>query len=384
MHRQFLEVLQLLRDAITLIIPYAFTKQKPYAFAFLVHPRDSRDLFRKLPFLKHLPQWVIHLFEYYWTPATVTTITGLKGSDGEQINGFVIAIPMTAQTMLKHRDRARIQIRKAVRLARNKGARIAGLGALTSSLSHGGLDLIDIPGIAITTGHAYTGYTVTETLHSILNMGSVSLNQLRIGIVGAAGSIGTITADLLARSGVRSLALIDMPHKEEKLLTLATRLRAHTHCSISTHTDLTILPKCHGIVTATNAPDALLRSHHISPGTIIVDDAQPSDVADEVLENPDVLVAAAGAVFTPNIKTHFSMGLRGEQDNYCCLAEVMILAHTKQTDHFVLDRPTMHMVDEVSRIGATLGFRPAIHQNAHGHIPHHHIEHVLTLLKSRV
>lgn len=384
MKRTLRDLFRLIWDAVLLHVPYVLLRNRTtYRYAFLVHPRDERDIYRKFPFMQFLPSRFLEKFEYYWTPATVARISGLQGKDGTSLEGFVISIPMTARTMLRHRDRARTQIRRAVTLARNKGAKIAGLGALTSSLTRGGLDLINIEGIAITTGHAYSGHTVTETLLSLIRDSSIPLSDLRIAIVGAAGSIGTISAEILVRAGVRHLELVDIPSKREKIEHLAERLAGRS-IHIQCHSSLTILTNCHCVITATNAPEALVMSEHVKSGTIIVDDAQPSDVAQEVLERPDVLVAAAGAVFTPNIRTHFPMGLHGEEDNYCCLAEVLILAHQGHREHFVLDRPTLYTVDMVAQTGKQLGFHTATFQNERGHIPQNQLEHVLGLLQNRV
>lgn len=374
----------LLLDALVVTIPYILMPRRPYGFAFIVHPRDRRDIYRKVPFLRHAPEFLQRMFEYYWFPARVSRITGLKDHNGSLITGYVISIPMTAATMLRHRKQSLRQIRRAVRLARNYGARIVGLGALTSSLTHGGIQLSDIAHVAITTGHAYTGHTVAETLLSFAKMSAHPLAVHRIAIVGAAGSIGSVTAELLVRAGVRRLALIDVPRKRERVEALMHKLSAHAPEGLfEVHASLDILIQASFIVTATNTPDALVRNGHVAPGTIIVDDAQPSDVAPELLERADVVVAAAGAVFTPNIKANFPMGLQGAEDNYCCLAEVLILAHQRRSDHFVLDRPTLAMVDYVAETGRKLAFHPAIHQNSRGHIEHAHIHRVIELLDSR-
>lgn len=376
--------LNLILDALTLAIPARLTGSMPYRFAFLVHPRDDRDLHRKLPLLRFLPSRLQRMFQYYWFPATVSRITGLKSAQDRPIDGYVIAIPMSASMMMKHRTRALRQIRSAVRLARNKGARIVGLGALTSSLTHGGLDLIDIPGVAITTGHAYTGLSVSETLLSLMRKGEINPHNTHVAIVGAAGSIGTTTAQLLVRAGVRHLDLIDLPRKKDRVHNLIHRLHEFSKHGTFRYSD-TLHPLKHTpfIVTATNAPEALVKPEHVAAGTIIVDDAQPTDVDPLLLLDGDVLVAAAGAVRTPGIAVNFPMGLQGKEDNYCCLAEVLTLAHQERNEHFVLDKPTMLMVDEVSAVGAKLGFHTAPYQNDRGFISEDHLLRVLALVRER-
>ncbi len=374
----------LVRDALYLFLPYRLTRSKEYRFAFLVHPRSRRDLFRKVPVLRYMPEKVVVWFEHHWPPAIVSRITGLTDAHGAPIAGFVVGIPMAPEAMLSDRAGALAQIRHGVQLARAHGARIIGLGALTSSLSKGGLDLTDIPDIAITTGHAFTGYTVSQTLLTLIKRAGVDPQHAPTAIVGAAGSIGTISAHLLARAGVRQFTFVDVLRKKDKVDQLIEELTAqYRDCTIRYSDNVSALRDTVFIVTATNTPDALVKTEHVLPGTVIVDDAQPSDIEEALWKSEEVLVASAGAVYTPGISANFPMGLAGREDNYCCLAEVLVLAHERRSDHFVLNRPTLEMVDTVSRTASALSFRVADIQNPRGYIPTEKIERILMAAKKR-
>lgn len=361
--------------------------RKMYAFAFLVHPRNEEDIFRRFPFLRGAPSWLQKGIQHYFWPVTVSKITGLQSQSGDgEIPGFVISIPMTAGEMLKNRVRAKNQIIRATRLARNKGAKIVGLGALTSSLSRGGLDLIHVPGVAVTTGHAYTGYTVTQTLLAQLKNAKIPYTEeiCHIAIVGAAGSIGSISAEILTGEGVKSLILIDIERKMDSVHELkAILLERHPGINITCSTDMQNLRNAVGIVTATNAPDALVRDKHVTPGTIIVDDAQPSDISPELYDRDDVLILEAGAVHTPNVSSNFNMGLADRNDNFCCLAEVLILASNKHRHNFVINRAKLSEVEHISEGGKKLGFKLAKPQNEHGLIKEDLINRVAQLARDR-
>ncbi len=381
-------ILQLLGDGVLHLIPSAVLPRRSYAFAFLVHPRDQRDIERKVPLLKGAPPSIIRLFEHWFWPGTLTHITGLKSRDtGDALPGYIISIPMTAATMLENRAAALKQIRRALILARKKGARIAGLGALTASLTRGGEDLIDIPGIGITTGHAYTGYNVTQTAYAILESMQIPVSQVDIAIVGAAGSIGSIAAEICMSQDEtpHSLTLIDIPRKEERVRASAERIQTLAPTvPITVSTTLEGLDRVHLIITATSAPEALIHRAHLTPGTIIVDDAQPSDVADDVLSDKDILVLSAGAVTTPQVYSHYPMGLHGKDTNYCCLAEVLALAAEGREKHYVIQRTDRAKVHEIAAAGKELNFTVAPFQNSTGFIPEGQILHVETLLKKRL
>ncbi len=342
-------------------------------------------MYRKYPILRHTPRWFVRGIEYWLWPITVSHITGLRDARGESIPGFVISIPMTASTMLADRPSALRHIRQAVRLARNRGARIVGLGALTSSLSAGGTALIDIPGIAVTTGHAYTGFSVTQYLFTFAKDFDLALESMPVAIVGAAGSIGSISSYILARKNVKHLTLIDTERKREQIEKLKKELaQKFDYTAVTVSSDLNLLRKTPFIITATNTPDALIREEHITPGTLIIDDAQPSDVSPAVFENKDVVVLEAGAVHTPDISANFPMGLHGTDTNYCCMAELLILGSDRRTTHHTILRATLEQVDSLGARGTDMGFRVAPYQNASGMITREHAAHVASLARARI
>jgi len=388
MSRSIKVTLQLIADGIRGVTPDFLIPKQPYRYAFLVHPRTRRDIERKIPFMKSASPKLMRLFERYFWPGILVPINGLKSHDtGKDVQGYVISIPMTAETMLEDRDAALRQIRKALVLARKRGARIAGLGALTSSLTRGGEALTDIKGIGITTGHAYTGFNVTETAKKILAEINLPIEKTTIGIVGAAGSIGSIAAEIFSTDAVNPahLILIDIERKQERVQQTATRIQAlHPKLQVTVSSDLGLLKAAHVVITATSAPDALIYRKHLEVGTIVVDDAQPSDVSDDVLDADDVLVLSAGAVYTPGISTRFPMGLHGDNVNYCCLAEVLILASEGREENYVISRATIEKVNEIAAEGKRLNFTVAPFQNMRGFVASEHITHVSDLLHKRL
>lgn len=338
-------------------------------FAFLVHPRDLGDVFKKYPLLKFLPNSVVEFFLLkFWPPVFVAKITGLKSKDGgELIDGCVISVPMTARQMMEHREVALKKILEAAIFAKKLGAGIIGLGALTSSFSKGGLDLIDKVDVNITTGHAYTAFNVTRNVFELCNILGLDKNKVTIAIVGAAGSIGSTCAMILAREGYGNFLLVDLERKSHFFEELELGLKKiNNEIVVKFSHQIRDIITADVIITATNAPEALVRSEDLKIGAVIVDDAQPSDISEDVFERDDVLVVSAGVVETPNIETHFDMGLVDKFDNYCCLAELLILASNKWDNHYIINRATLESVDEISEWGSSLGFKLAKFQNTRG------------------
>lgn len=338
-------------------------------FAFLVHPRDLNDVFKKYPLLRFIPESLTEFFLLrFWPPVFVAKITGLKSVDsGDSIDGYVISIPMTARQMMEHRELASKKILEAAIFAKKLGAEIIGLGGMTSSFSKGGLDLVDRVDLNITTGHAYTAYNVTKNVLELCEILKLDKGKITVAVVGAAGSIGSTSALLLARAGYKNLILIDLERKHHFFKDLESELRSHNQgISINFSHQIKDVINADVVVTATNTPEALIRSADLKPGTVVIDDAQPSDISEEVFERDDVLVVAAGVVHTPNIETHFNFGLADKFDNFCCLAELLILSAHKWDNHYVINRATLRDVDEVSKWGERLNFKLGHFQNSRG------------------
>lgn len=355
-----------------------------YAYAFLVHSRSYRDIYRKYPQLRFLPKWLVLFIIHHMWPITVSRVTGLKAFDGgHEVRGYVIGIPMAARQMMNNREAALKRIRQALYLAKGRGVSIVGLGGLTSSLSASGTLLTDID-IHITTGHAYTAYNITQNLFKLVEIFDIPQKKLKIAIVGAAGSVGSTCALILARAGYTSFTIIDLERKKENLNNLKNFLgKTSPRAAVTISYDPKDIAGADFVITATNAPEALIVPDLVTAGMVILDDAQPSDIHSDVLKLEHVLVVEAGVVDTPGVSSNFNYGLKSRHDNFCCMAELLVLASHGWADHFVIRRATLEHVDQIARMGEHLDFKVAQFQNFLESIPREKIEHIKTLSRQK-
>lgn len=359
-------------------------KSTEYKFAFIVHSRNYSDIYRKFPIFRILPEEVgAFIMRHLW-PITLSKVTGVQSIDKtHEITGYVLGITMTADQMLKDRPAALKKIRNATYLAKGKGARILGLGGLTSSLSKGGLDLLDIS-INITTGHAYTAFNVYQNLTKIVQISKLPVDSIKIAIVGAAGSIGSMTSLLIARAGYKNIIIIDTNRKQENLDKLFKEIKQIApRINLTVSDNINSIKECDFIVTATNTAEALITPDLVSDGMVLIDDAQPSDIHPDVLKMGNVLVVEAGVVHTPGIHSNFNYGLKSKTDNFCCMAELLILASLKWDSHYVINRATLEKIDDISEKGSQLGFTTAAFQNFLESVTHDKIETVMNLARQK-
>lgn len=345
-------------------IHFPSRKVEGYSFAFLIHPRDTQDVYLKFAFFRYLPSSVTYAFTKNFWPITMSRVTGLKSfKDGRDIPGWVISIPLTARQIMEDKDLAFKHIIKALRLARSRGVKIIGLGALLSTISRRGLDLVK-ENMAITTGHAYTIYNVTQTLLAIAKEMKRAPENSVVAIVGASGSIGAGSALILSDHEFKKIILIDVVKKNKELQKLVHDIKTkHPNIVVETSHQVKDVIEADFVVTATNAPEALVKADDLKAGAVVIDDAQPTDIHDSVFMRDDVLVLEAGAVHTPGISAHLKLGLNGKYDNFSCMAELLILSSAEYIEHYAIGQITTDQVREIGKQGERLNFRVADYQN---------------------
>lgn len=355
-------------------------------FAFIVHSRDSSDLARKFYWLKFLPTSFVNFICFNLPPFVVSKITGLKSVTNENLSGIVIGIPMTARQLLEHKDAGLRRIISSVRLAKKKGAKFVGLGAMTSSLSRGGRDVIDnISEVYVTTGRTYTIKNITDYVEWCVSKFNLNRRTVNIAVVGAAGGIGSGVAISLAKNGFKNFKLIDL---ERKL----THLKKHIEVLLN-HSDDLIIDVSHQIssvissdiiIAATSAPEVIIKSVDVSPGTIIINDAQPSDVSPDIINNrPDVLVVEGGVVRSENIDCHFNFGLSSKKDIFSCLAETLWLAHNDIKEHHSIGEFDQKLLNKMREDSQKLGFSISKLQNTKGYISENYIDSFAKIIATR-
>jgi len=275
---------------------------------------------------------------------------------------------------------------QALFLSKALGARMSALGALTSSITNGGLDLVESSPVALTNGYPYTILSVSNTALSLIEDFDLNAQMLVVAVVGAAGSVGRGVATLLFPKGFSKLILIDVVKREKDIIGLKEDLqKLAIDTEISVSTKLESLTEAHVIITATNAPECVVASSHLSSGTIIVDDAQPSDIEPDVIENrKDVVVLEAGAIYAPEVTVSNNIELQGEHDIFCCLAEVIILARHGIFKNYSIGKLNDYsLVEHIRELSKGTNFRIAKYQNYHGVIHDEQINNVIKQLKKR-
>lgn len=362
-------------------------------FAFIIHYPGPEDIIANNPSfsrferdeLYRLLEWQASMPE----PAVCCHMSAIRSRQGHAVEGWLIGVPYGGrEIMSKPRTEVVDTILQAVDMARDLGAQVVGLGALTSVVTRGGRDVLG-RGIAVTSGNSLTTVMALEALYQSAQKMNIDLDQARAAVVGATGSIGRACSMLLAEE-VSRITLLGNPRAPltsqrrlkqlgEDILSRANRRRKEGNrrgmsgwlirallnlknldkdwaqdlagaleqgervswevmeqiCrGLNLETPLSmamgtgdILHLCDLIVSASNSADYLIYPEHLKAGAVVCDVARPADVSPEVLEQrKDVLILEGGLVKLPDpVSFGQNLGYR-EGMALACLSETIMLA----------------------------------------------------------
>lgn len=330
-------------------------------FGFIMHPLEAkRDIARKYPFVKYLPESWVEWGLTKKSPMLVSHITGLRSATGVEAEGWFVGCPLTPKQMLSlPKDFVYKKIIGAAEIAQDLGAKIVGLGAFTSVVGDGGKTIAENLDIAVTTGNSYTIATAIQGAIKAAGMMDIDVANATVAVVGAAGAIGKTCSEIMARQSAR-VCLVG--RQSAPLEAIADEIRAASKAEVSVSTDVQSgIRDADIVITVSSAVEAIIEPSFIKSGAVVCDVARPRDVSVRVSkERNDVLVIEGGVVAVPgDVDFHFSFGFP-PKTAYACMSETMALALDGRYESFTLGKEvSVRQVDEISTIADRHGFKLA-------------------------
>lgn len=292
----------------------------------------------------------------------------IESAKGERIQLEVYGIMRTTEFFeqsLKRRDFAALEeVRSAVTLAGRRGCALAGLGQYTSIVSSNGL-LVSEYGPSITTGNSLTAGFAFETLRRALRERGRALEECRVGVVGAAGNICNVLAQLIGDHAA-AMTLIhrrgdDAARRMELARTRILQGSAIDAAAVRVSDDVGALIDCEAIVLGTSTTDVLITSDILKWGAVILDISVPSNIDPAVFtERPDVAAYHGSLARLPERQALATgwMPLPTGQI-YACLAETITLGLSGREGHYSLGALKKGQVVEIlelaERVGVEMG-----------------------------
>jgi predicted amino acid dehydrogenase len=339
-------------------------------FAFVVHPLSQEFIKKGFPIPKSTPKFVMDKIETvaaHMPPMVYCKMENIVSPTGAEAEGWLISVGGTPKEMLARSPEFTYRrLLHASRIAEDLGAQIMGLGAFTKVVGDAGVTVARRSRIPITTGNSYSASgALWAAADAMKRMGLVKMRPgdkkvpAKTMVIGASGSIGSVSARLLAMAFDEVvIAGRDMRKLEElKASILLDTPDAKVVCSIDYDA---LLPEMDMIVTSTSgAGKKILDITRVKPGCVITDVARPLDLpAEEVAKRPDVLVIESGEIELPTkVRGMKSIGLPPNVI-YACLAETIVLALEGRFEVFTIGRDTeWEKVKEIYKLGLKHGMK---------------------------
>lgn len=329
-------------------------------FAFLVHPRNLDDFFRRFPLLKFLPLLFVNFLTKHLPPVIVSKITGLTTKTGDHIDGFIVATTLTAKQMMEDKKYAERKIIEVIKYARKNGASIIGLGSLSSPITQGGVTVAGKYDIAITNGNALTAGMTILGIKASAKIKNIDLKKSIVAIVGGTGSIGQAVAKILAKEDLfGTLILVGRTPKNLNKLQIEIE-NMRPALIVQATTDIATIKAADIIVMATSSSNIILDAKHIKEDALIYDITQPQNVPHEIkTARPDILVIDGALVELPsNVQYYFNLKIP-HNTVFACLAETMLLAVENINLDFSIGNVEIEKVNFIMEVAEKHGFNLA-------------------------
>lgn len=326
-------------------------------FAFLIHPIELQDIYRKCGLFKYLPKTFLAKIMCHLPPFKVSKITNVKSTFAE-VEGWFIGVPLTTEMMMTmDEDKVIQKIIDAGKIAEGLGAKILGLGAYTAIVGDAGHTVANNLNIPVTTGNTYTVASAFEAIKEASRLLKRDIEESEIAIVGANGSIGKVCGELACRN-TKKVKLIGTDLERLQKLKRNFMFK-YAGCDIGCSTSIKEgLSTADIVITVTNSIVEVIYPGDIKSGAIVCDVARPRDVSKAVqASRKDVLVIEGGVIQPPTgIEFNFNFGFPSGLA-YACMAETMILTMEKRYENFSLGRDIdINKVDEISKLAAKHDF----------------------------
>ncbi len=328
-------------------------------FAFIFHPINiRRDIARKIPLVARvLTEQQMTFLSRYFPPVYISEIEGVRSEATQnELKGWFIACPFTPPAMMSLPDE--VVYRKLVacgRKAERLGAKILGLGALTSVVGDAGVTIAERLDIPVTTGDSYTIYIAVQAIREAGYRMEIDISQAHVAVVGATGAIGKTCSEMLSHEAGR-VTLIG--RRLDALDQLRERC-AGNGAQIEATTEIKSIYSADLILTVTSAVHTVIEPQYLKPGAVVLDVARPRDVSPKVAElRDDVLVIEGGMVEVPGeVDFHFDFGFPPGK-SFACMAETMALALEGRYEDYTLGKDiSVERVREIGQIAEKHGFR---------------------------
>ena len=325
-------------------------------FGFVVHPIDANffcDYYIVKRFISKIlsPRFYPDIIKHM-PPYKLCSINNIRSSGGSIIEADIVLIPLLpAHIAVIHEEKILNKIKRGISICEKNGAKIVGLGALTSVVGNEGEALSKKVGVPLTSGNTLTASLTLEGIYRAAYLMGLSLINSTIAIIGATGDIGSICTKILSKK-VKKINIA--ARNGQKLQEFAQIIKHYGNAEVEVFKytkdaicDVDI------ILTATSAITTLIDPMSLKPGAIVCDIAIPANIAKEVAcLRDDIFVFEGGLAkfaYKEDAVNDKGINLLPGDSIYGCIAETATLTFENRFESFSIGRGSI-TEDKVAEI----------------------------------
>lgn len=326
-------------------------------FAFIVHPANKNQVIANWKTAKFLPLKLVEKIIERRQPFKISNVTNLKSLSGKEAQGYFIALPLLPHQILKLNSNFVIdKIVVAGKIAEDLGAKLVGLGAYTSVVGDKGVTIAKALDIAVTTGNSYTVTAVIQGILKASRIMNIKLEEAKITVIGATGSIGKACVRVLAQK--KGSYFILNARDQKKISDFASTIKKDYSCSVKVEENYKkAVAEADIIITTSSSPSVLIDINDLKSGSIACDVSVPKNISLKSGLRKDVLIFEGGIVKLPS-KVDFGIDVGLPPGfTHACVAETMILTLAEKFEDFSIgDNLELSKIEEMNNLALEYGF----------------------------
>ena len=381
--------------------------------AHIAHIEDNQSLLIVEPSMREIPEdkWEDLLWRFVrFTRPAIGQRFRIQTKTGESVHVSLIGLMLTGsmfETLLTSDLRGMIldSIDEAVEIAVRSGCKHIGFGGYTSIVTMN-CTTVATTRASLTSGNAYTVVLGVDGTLKLARELDINVEAATVGIVGAKGNIGSLSAKLFAEQ-VHKVILIGRDKHDDRLEQVAIQLVYDAYEQLSSNkpvsgiasrlantvamkkaldtedsvsgcdlyaelceeidiseyielsNDLSQLQECDLALSCTNSADAVIHPEHISDRLRIISDvATPKDVSSAVLERyPDLRILSGGLAQLPQQQGIQIHGTQLPVDHtYGCIAETSLLGLSQHAGHFSFGEISKEQIMTIRELADKYGY----------------------------
>ena len=314
-------------------------------FGFVVHPIDSnffRDYYlvrrfvSKIVSKKFYPDIIRHI-----PPYKLCSINNIRSSVGSTIGSDIVLIPLLpAHIAVIDEEKVLNKIKRGISICEKNGAKIVGLGALTSVVGNEGEALSKKVGVPLTSGNTLTASLTLEGIYKAAYLMGLSLINSTIAIIGATGDIGSICTKILSKK-VKKINIAARNGQRLQEFAQVVRRYGNAEVEVFKYTKDAIYD-VDVILTSTSSITTLIDPMSLKPGAIVCDISIPANIAREIAcLRDDILVFEGGLAkfaYEEDAVNNKGINLLPGNNVYGCIAETATLTFENRFESFSMCR----------------------------------------------